>query len=166
MAARCCEFAQHVAQQLAPDGAHPFRAAAGHWQAINSATSCAEQASDRPLLRVGRACDARACAYRSDQIVDRSYDEVTLIGMNPMFIRWTGPAPASRRLAPCALRRRVPPPSAALFVIGLVSITATSLKCRFPRETGRSQVPRRQQGNPGSTAGRGFNPAGGAPGGG
>ncbi|KZV36847.1 F-box/kelch-repeat protein-like [Dorcoceras hygrometricum] len=32
-------------------------------------------------------------ANRSDQIVDRSYDEVTLIGMNRMFIRWTGPAP-------------------------------------------------------------------------
>ncbi|KZV43185.1 hypothetical protein F511_21816 [Dorcoceras hygrometricum] len=30
---------------------------------------------------------------RSDQIVDRSYDEVTVIGMNRMFIRWTGPAP-------------------------------------------------------------------------
>ncbi|KZV32234.1 hypothetical protein F511_27334 [Dorcoceras hygrometricum] len=73
---------------------------------------------------------------RSDQIIDRSYDEVTLIGMNRMFIRWTGPTPASRRLAP---------PSAARFVIGLVSITATSLKCRFPREIGRSQAPRRQQ---------------------
>ncbi|KZV49985.1 WEB family protein chloroplastic-like [Dorcoceras hygrometricum] len=33
------------------------------------------------------------CVDRSDQIVDRSYDEVTLIGMNRMFIRWTGPAP-------------------------------------------------------------------------
>ncbi|KZV17948.1 lysine-specific histone demethylase 13 [Dorcoceras hygrometricum] len=33
------------------------------------------------------------CAYRSDQIVDRSYDEVTLILMNRMFIHWTGPAP-------------------------------------------------------------------------
>ncbi|KZV28160.1 hypothetical protein F511_10174 [Dorcoceras hygrometricum] len=40
------------------------------------------------------------------------------------------------------------------------------LKCQFPREIGRSQAPRRQQGNPGFTAGRGFNPAGGAPGGG
>ncbi|KZV26421.1 hypothetical protein F511_14499 [Dorcoceras hygrometricum] len=49
-------IAQHMAQQLAPDDAHPFRAAACHWQAFNSATSCAEQASDRPLLRVGRAC--------------------------------------------------------------------------------------------------------------
>ncbi|KZV17490.1 hypothetical protein F511_41195 [Dorcoceras hygrometricum] len=29
----------------------------------------------------------------SDQIVDRSYDEVKVIGMNRMFIRWTGPAP-------------------------------------------------------------------------
>ncbi|KZV33571.1 hypothetical protein F511_10557 [Dorcoceras hygrometricum] len=43
--------------------------------------------------------------HRSDQIVDRSYDEVMLIGMNRI------------------------------------------LKCRFPRETGRIQAPRRQQGN-------------------
>ncbi|KZV21246.1 hypothetical protein F511_19383 [Dorcoceras hygrometricum] len=46
------------------------------------------------------------------------------------------------------------------------STAAYLLKCRFPCETGRSQAPRRQQGIPGFTAGRGFNPAGGAPGGG
>ncbi|KZV42847.1 hypothetical protein F511_13600 [Dorcoceras hygrometricum] len=100
---------------------------------------------------------------RSDQIVDRSYDEVTLIGMNRMFIRWTGlasgpmgrlpswpPPPPLKPHAAAALRRRVPPASAARFVIGLVSIIATSLKCRFPRETGRRQAPRRQQVGSGS----------------
>ncbi|KZV55716.1 hypothetical protein F511_26930 [Dorcoceras hygrometricum] len=55
------------------------------------------------------------------------------------------PPPPLKPHAAAALRRRVPPPSAARFVIGLVSITTTSLKCRFPRETGRSQAPRRQQ---------------------
>ncbi|KZV44393.1 hypothetical protein F511_39571 [Dorcoceras hygrometricum] len=34
--------------------------------------------------------------HRSNQIVDRSYDEVTVIGMNRMFIRWSGPAPGDR----------------------------------------------------------------------
>ncbi|KZV40156.1 subtilisin-like protease [Dorcoceras hygrometricum] len=32
--------------------------------------------------------------YRSDQIVDRSYDEATVIGTNRMFTCWTGPAPS------------------------------------------------------------------------
>ncbi|KZV27669.1 TMV resistance protein N-like [Dorcoceras hygrometricum] len=71
-------IAQHMAQQLAPDDAHPFRAAAGHWQAINSATSCAEQASDRPLLRVGRACDARACACEEEHRRTRRRPEADL----------------------------------------------------------------------------------------
>ncbi|KZV23625.1 hypothetical protein F511_33961 [Dorcoceras hygrometricum] len=51
-------------------------------------------------------------------------------------------------------RRRRPPPLAVYYVIGLVSITAMrrnlpppTVKCRFPRETGRSQEPRRQQDN-------------------
>ncbi|KZV15849.1 hypothetical protein F511_26879 [Dorcoceras hygrometricum] len=44
-------------------------------------------------------------ANRSDQIVDRSYDEVTLIGMNRMFIRWTGPAPVD-----WAVKMRIRPP--------------------------------------------------------
>ncbi|KZV18227.1 hypothetical protein F511_31483 [Dorcoceras hygrometricum] len=30
---------------------------------------------------------------RSDLIVDRNYDETTVMQMNRMFIRWTGPAP-------------------------------------------------------------------------
>ncbi|KZV53033.1 hypothetical protein F511_31404 [Dorcoceras hygrometricum] len=51
-------------------------------------------------------------ANRSDQIVDRSYDEVTLIGMNRMFIRWTGPAPDLRNGRPLPLIA-TPPPSAA-----------------------------------------------------
>ncbi|KZV15775.1 hypothetical protein F511_24049 [Dorcoceras hygrometricum] len=68
---------------------------------------------------------------RSDQIVDRSYDEATVIGMNRMFICWTGPAPAStapiflpsphgRR--PSSTRRRA---AAVDRVIGLVPITLT-----------------------------------------
>ncbi|KZV28527.1 sphingoid long-chain bases kinase 2, mitochondrial [Dorcoceras hygrometricum] len=57
-------------------------------------------------------------ANRSDQIVDRSYDEVTLIGMNRMFIRWTGLAPdlswpPPPPLKPHALRRLAPPCAAA-----------------------------------------------------
>ncbi|KZV29795.1 inorganic pyrophosphatase fused with fructose-1,6-bisphosphatase [Dorcoceras hygrometricum] len=126
------------------------------------------------------------CVDRSDQIVDRSYDEVTLIGMNRMFIRWTGPAPATRLAPPCAaascrdrtcsdqldeefpsvLNSSVLLVQADEGVLNLVvdliggSTAAYSLKCRFPRETGRSQAPRRQQ------AGRGYNPAGGALGGG
>ncbi|KZV31105.1 hypothetical protein F511_14986 [Dorcoceras hygrometricum] len=57
-------------------------------------------------------------ANRSDQIVDRSYDELTLIGMNRMFIRWIGPAPDSlvgRRPPPskASRRRRLAPPCAA-----------------------------------------------------
>ncbi|KZV43227.1 hypothetical protein F511_38452 [Dorcoceras hygrometricum] len=79
-------------------------------------------------------------ANRSDQIVDRSYDEFTLIWMNRMFIRWTGPAPVridGGRSIPVVDR------------IG-GSTAAYSLKCRFPRETGRSQAPRRQQVGSGS----------------
>ncbi|KZV18894.1 hypothetical protein F511_23327 [Dorcoceras hygrometricum] len=126
--------------------------------------------------------------YRSDQIVDRSYDEVTVIGMNRMFIRWTGPAPVGRRPLPLhntsrppPLRRRAVPPAAACRdrtcfdhlveelpsmvnssallvqtdegavhpVVDLIrrSTAAYLFKCRFPCETGRSQEPRRQQGN-------------------
>ncbi|KZV18760.1 hypothetical protein F511_13033 [Dorcoceras hygrometricum] len=62
----------------------------------------------------------------------------------PYDPNWPPPPPLKPHAA-AALRRCVPPPSAARFVIGLVSITVTSLKCRFPRETGRSQAPRRQQ---------------------
>ncbi|KZV25850.1 sphingoid long-chain bases kinase 2, mitochondrial [Dorcoceras hygrometricum] len=53
---------------------------------------------------------------RSDQIVDRSYDEVTVIGMNRMFIRWTGPAPAAPSLSTTPQGRRpcaAAPPTAA-----------------------------------------------------
>ncbi|KZV21316.1 hypothetical protein F511_18685 [Dorcoceras hygrometricum] len=46
------------------------------------------------------------------------------------------------------------------------STAAYLSRARIPCESGWSQEPRRQQGNPGFTAGRGFNPAGGAPGGG
>ncbi|KZV24122.1 hypothetical protein F511_20109 [Dorcoceras hygrometricum] len=35
-------------------------------------------------------------ANRFDQIVDRSYDETTVIGMNRMFIYWTRPAQVQR----------------------------------------------------------------------
>ncbi|KZV50595.1 F-box/kelch-repeat protein-like [Dorcoceras hygrometricum] len=128
------------------------------------------------------------CVDRSDQIVDRSYDEATVIGMNRMFIRWTGPAPALQvgRRPPSLLFTSRPPPShappcrplrdrtcsdhlveeipfvqnlSALLVqtdegavhpvVDLIrrSIVAYLLKCRFPCETGRSQAPRRQQGN-------------------
>ncbi|KZV22918.1 zinc finger protein CONSTANS-LIKE 9-like [Dorcoceras hygrometricum] len=70
-------------------------------------------------------------ANRSDQIVDRSYDEVTLIGMNRMFIRWIGPAPDSLVGRRPLLESLTPTPpcatAAARFVIGLVSITATRL---------------------------------------
>ncbi|KZV23504.1 hypothetical protein F511_33959 [Dorcoceras hygrometricum] len=55
---------------------------------------------------------------RSDLIGDRSYDEVTVMGMNRMFIRWTrarwaGPSPSSSLLkaaAAAALRLAPPPP--------------------------------------------------------
>ncbi|KZV36581.1 cell division cycle 5-like protein [Dorcoceras hygrometricum] len=54
--------------------------------------------------------------YRSDQIVDLSYDEVTVIGMNRMFIRWTGPTPAAAPPPNSPLGRastHAPPPAAA-----------------------------------------------------
>ncbi|KZV49932.1 hypothetical protein F511_20690 [Dorcoceras hygrometricum] len=86
---------------------------------------------------------------------------VDLIGIYVLKGPYSSPPPP-----PCAAVCRRRPPSAARFVIGLVSITTTSLKCRFPRETGRSQAPRRQQGFPGYSAGRGVDPAGGSPGGG
>ncbi|KZV37570.1 hypothetical protein F511_39668 [Dorcoceras hygrometricum] len=125
------------------------------------------------------------CVDRSDQIVDRSYDEVTLIGMNRMFIRWTGPAPGPMgRFKPVtpilsleprvayhnstptnprpklaaapsfkATRRLAPPCAAASCRDRTCSdqldeefpSVLNSLKRRFPRETGRSQAPRRQQ---------------------
>ncbi|KZV36039.1 hypothetical protein F511_08698 [Dorcoceras hygrometricum] len=72
------------------------------------------------------------------------------------MIRWDGrpPPPLAHAAVDPPKRRRRPSPLAVFYVIGLVSITATrrnlpppTVKCRFPRETGRSQAPRRQQGN-------------------
>ncbi|KZV06561.1 putative receptor-like protein kinase [Dorcoceras hygrometricum] len=45
------------------------------------------------------------CVDRSDLIGDRSYDEVTLVGMNRMFTRWT-----RARWTAAASRRPTPPP--------------------------------------------------------
>ncbi|KZV54296.1 hypothetical protein F511_31652 [Dorcoceras hygrometricum] len=55
-----------------------------------------------------------------------------------------------------------------LLIVELIKefLPPPTLKCQIPCESGRSQAPRRQQGIPGFTAGRGFSPAGGAPGGG
>ncbi|KZV26917.1 hypothetical protein F511_39060 [Dorcoceras hygrometricum] len=79
---------------------------------------------------------------RSDLIVDRNYDEATVMQMNRMFIYWTGPAPAlttlasklqkppppssqtSRTAAAHRCASAAPPPSVCR-VIGLVSIIAT-----------------------------------------
>ncbi|KZV46615.1 sphingoid long-chain bases kinase 2, mitochondrial [Dorcoceras hygrometricum] len=82
-------------------------------------------------------------ANRSDQIVDRSFDEVTLIGMNRMFIRWTGPAPDLGWPPPPPLKPRV----AAAVRRPLRDRTCFDPRneCRFPRETDRSQAPRHQQ---------------------
>ncbi|KZV18223.1 protein AUXIN SIGNALING F-BOX 2-like [Dorcoceras hygrometricum] len=93
------------------------------------------------------------CVDRSDQIVDRSYDEVTRIGMNRMFIRWTGPAPVWPPPPPlkphaAALRRRVP--SAVRRPLRDRTCFDHRDECRFPRETGRSQAPIRQQVGSGS----------------
>ncbi|KZV28269.1 putative leucine-rich repeat receptor-like protein kinase [Dorcoceras hygrometricum] len=124
------------------------------------------------------------CVDRSDQIFDRSYDEATVIGMNRMFIRWTGPAPAPplplhNTSRPPPLRRRTAPAAAAcrdrtcfdhlveeilsvvnssdllvqtderilIPVVDLIkeNLPPPTLKCRIPRESGRSQAPRRQQ---------------------
>ncbi|KZV58754.1 hypothetical protein F511_24581 [Dorcoceras hygrometricum] len=58
------------------------------------------------------------CVDRSDLIVDRDYDGATVIQLNRIFIR-RGPDSENDNRQP--------------------------LKCQFPREIGRSQVPRRQQ---------------------
>ncbi|KZV29054.1 hypothetical protein F511_15145 [Dorcoceras hygrometricum] len=72
----------------------------------------------RRAAAVRRSSDSDATANflldRYDQIVDRSYDEVTLIGMNRMFIRWTGLAPGPMgRFKPItpilSLEPRMPP---------------------------------------------------------
>ncbi|KZV41301.1 hypothetical protein F511_40592 [Dorcoceras hygrometricum] len=59
--------------------------------------------SKRKRRRFVVATGSLAAIDRSDLIGDRSYDEVTVMGMNRMFIRWTrarwaGPSPSSSLL--------------------------------------------------------------------
>ncbi|KZV33861.1 pentatricopeptide repeat-containing protein mitochondrial-like [Dorcoceras hygrometricum] len=97
-----------------------------------------------PMRRVGRVGSARtpALTVATYSVADFVELCIAFFGSLPWLI--------GGRSNPVVdlIRRNLPPPT---------------VKCRFPRETGRSQAPRRQQGY---SAVRGANPAGGAPGGG
>ncbi|KZV29828.1 hypothetical protein F511_42178 [Dorcoceras hygrometricum] len=92
--------------------------------------------------RLGRQNEDKAAEIETS-ICDAKY-HVSLDGRPPPPLAHAAVGPPKRR--------RRPPPLAVFYVIGLVSITAKRrnlpppiVKCRFPREAGRSQALRRQQ---------------------
>ncbi|KZV26463.1 hypothetical protein F511_33715 [Dorcoceras hygrometricum] len=79
------------------------------------------------------------CVDRSDQIIDRSYDEAMLA---PPLLSKT---PLGRRPPLAPPPSATPPPVTGVHVVG--DLPSPTLKCQIPRESGRSQAPRRQQGD-------------------
>ncbi|KZV30914.1 polyadenylate-binding protein 2-like [Dorcoceras hygrometricum] len=100
-----------------------------------------------PILPRGRRAP-RAAVYRDRTCSDRRAEEILFVSNSSVLLVQ---ADEGFVLPVVDLIRR--------------STVAYLLKCRFPCEIGRSQAPRRQRvpGFSGFSAGRGFDPAGGAP---